>query len=628
MGEVKGINLDLKQNNVIESFIKSSDTVVKEMKENVEKYDQKVEELALEEDKVITDIAEGDVASSDFFERIKEQDPDLADCHSQLEGVNSLLQNYNSQIANKPDDFESMKEKYENAINSTIHYSNKEGYVVSVDETKQKEIIAEYKEYAKSHGYSDMKEMIDFYNTVDDAKRELKACKRVLNRQIDCKVNLIDYTCKYGLLAEKESYQKSGKISSFHMMGSTYLVYENNDADPLQKHIDACNAGYGNFSDASQEIIELYEASQNDESLGQMYQYIYKTEGMEAAKKYLDDLAPYIRQSAAVYEANEFMDSIKNDGDLERNLKELGIGFDDGVNSFFQGLTNLADPLEDFTTLDYKKTYILYALTNNEEYSELCYEFGLGAGNLTIPLAVGLLVPGGGGALAGGLLSGASVAGNTTHSCLVNGMDLNTARAKGNFAGAVDTATWILAGKLNKLCKANFSQTWAQFTLSNAGMAGSLGATTFFVQVNEKADQLLKTGDYYKRFPNNMAAAKNAAYNDAYEALGGDIGLLKKVGFAAGAGGIVGGLSYGKVKADEDISAGGANVSKAPVTGAESVSSKAATAESGSVVSEVEAGAVGSDFVISEVQLDTASSILSYIKSMNSSADSNHEEEK
>ena len=649
MGEVKGFNFNFNSKNSLDHITLTNNDPVEMIKKYAEERKEEIEELALEEDEVVTDVADGDVADDDFSKRIQEQDPDLKDLNSQIEGVEKLLVDYKNKIDIKPKDFDEMKKQYENAINSTIHYSQHDGYVVSVDKKRQEEIKAEYSEYAKNNGYENMKVMIDFYDSVQTAITELESCKRVLNDQINCKVKLIDYTCKYGLLAENEEYKTSGEVKVFSMLGSRYLMFENNDTDPLQQYTDACNAGYGNYSSANKQIIELYEASRNDASLGQMYQYIYKTEGAEAAGKYLKDLAPYIRQNAGVYEADQFIKSIKNDDDLARNLKELGIGFNDGINSFFQGLSNLADPLNSYTTLDYKKIYILYALTNNEEYSELCYELGLGAGNLTVPLAVGLIIPGGGGAIAGGLLSGASVAGNTTHNCLVNGMDLDSARASGTFAGAVDATTWFLAGKLNKLCKAKFSKSWKEFTVANAGTAGSLGATTFFVQVNEKAQQLLKTGDYYKRYPNDIEAAKKAAYNDAYEALGGDAGFMKKVAFAAGAGGIVGGLSYGKVKADqaaqavenenvsrytesaaeavEDLNAGGAQVSKVPSAGVKSATTEAAALESESVVSEIEAGSVKGDFVISEVQLDTASSILSYLKSMNSSVDTNNEKE-
>lgn len=649
MGTVKGISANSSLINNLNPITREMNITVEKIQQIANERQEEIEELALEEDDVITDIEEGEADSDDFSKRIKEQDPDLKELNSQLKGAEDLLKSYEDSIKNKPKDFESMKTSYESAINATIYYSQKEGYVVKVDEEKQKKIKTEYAKYAKEHGYDSMLDMIKYYDSCDIAIKELEACKKVLNKQIDCKYHLIDYTCKYGILAEKEDYGSSGEIRTFHMFGSGYIVPENDDVDPLQKHIDACNAGSGAYSDVGQEIVELYEASQNDPSLGKMYQYIYKHEGKEAANKYLEDLAPYIRQSAAVYEASQFIDSIKGVGDIEEIAKKFKEGFGDGMDSFFEGLGNLASPLEDYSTLDYKKIYVLYALTNNPEFGEFSYEIGLGAGNLTVPLAVGLLVPGGGSALAGGLLSGASVAGNTTHNCIVNGMDLNIARAEGALAGTVDTATWILGGRLNKLCKAKFAKSWAEFTVFNAGMAGTLGGMTFVVQVNEKADQLLKTGDYLQKYPNDREAATRAAYNDAYEALGGDMGFLKKIGFAAGAGGIVGGISYGKVKADAEIAnqsynkktqdidevIGSKTTSKNNVGKVEGAgaSIEANSVSSDKVISgldetiEATSEAASTGFVINQVQLDTASSILSYIKSMNGSVDTNNEKE-
>lgn len=143
---------------------------------------------------------------------------------------------------------------------------------------------------------------------------------------------------------------------------------------------NASNSGDYLHSDMSQ-LINLIKASEYDENLLKMYNYIYYTQGLEAANEYIYNTESNVNEKLAQVNVQAMLESMELNKEYtvmiegeERNISfivndgKLAIkGLGDGVGNFFTGLVSWLNTNEHKTVEEYEQYYFLLSIMSKED---------------------------------------------------------------------------------------------------------------------------------------------------------------------------------------------------------------------------------------------------------------------
>ena len=180
----------------------------------------------------------------------------------------------------------------------------------------------------------------------------------------ECELSPIDYI-KYVLKEENITMEEflNGKFQDFNIEAG-----------------NASNAGDYLHNDNLQ-LINLVKASEYDENLLKMYNYIYYTQGLDAANEYIYNTESNVNETLAQVNVQEMLESMElnkeytvmingeecnisfivNDGKLA--IKGLG----DGVGNFFTGLMSWLNTNEHKTVEEWEQYYFLLSIMSTED---------------------------------------------------------------------------------------------------------------------------------------------------------------------------------------------------------------------------------------------------------------------
>ncbi|MBQ9011684.1 MAG: hypothetical protein IJ093_03445, partial [Bacilli bacterium] len=326
-------------------------------------------------------------------------------------------------------------------------------------------------------------------------------------------------------------------------------------------------------SERWEKLSALYDASQIDPDLAKIYDYIYETEGLSAADKYLESIEDYVNSRSGEYEAKIVLDGLKKAENpldyLQNNCAIFAQGTADGLVSYINGLQNILAENNILSPEEYKSLYILEALMPMEDkisyglveplesgeylsYNEenltdknvdfsidYCNDYGVSkdgyllgqtVGSITLPLALSIVIPTGG-AYFGATASALSTYGNSKHSVLVSGGTLDQARFSGANDAAVSAAVWILGGKFSKACIDLAGKNIFAAMANGSTSADAIAIVSYCYDLDSLARKKYETGDY---------ETYEQAYNAAFEDLGGIEGFKNKIIVATVTGGFYG----------------------------------------------------------------------------------------
>lgn len=143
---------------------------------------------------------------------------------------------------------------------------------------------------------------------------------------------------------------------------------------------NASNSGDYLHSDMSQ-LINLIKASEYDENLLKMYNYIYYTQGLDAANEYIYNTESNVNETLAQVNVQEMLESMELNKEYtvmingeERNISfivndgKLAIkGLGDGVGNFFTGLMSWLNTNEHKTVEEWEQYYFLLSIMSTED---------------------------------------------------------------------------------------------------------------------------------------------------------------------------------------------------------------------------------------------------------------------
>lgn len=215
------------------------------------------------------------------------------------------------------------------------------------------------------------------------------------------------------------------------------------------------------------ELKQLLELEEVNPEMVKLYNYIYDTEGKDAANEYLDIIKPQLNQMQGQKQAQEYLNSLEKDengnynqADVLNHLKTSGKGLGDGVENFFQGFANLFNSTGELSVNDYETIYIMQALEENGGLLSNNYELSQSIGNVAPSIIISMLATPMVGTVAGvsaagtigstiGTVSmGLSSGGNAYAGALSQGYSTPQAIMYGVLTGSTEAVTQKLLGGL------------------------------------------------------------------------------------------------------------------------------------------------------------------------------------
>lgn len=288
----------------------------------------------------------------------------------------------------------------------------------------------------------------------------------------ECELSPIDYI-KYVLKEENITMEEflNGKFQDFNIEAG-----------------NASNAGDYLHNDNLQ-LINLIKASEYDENLLKMYNYIYYTQGLDAANEYIYNTESNVNETLAQVNVQEMLESMELNKEYtvmingeERNISfivndgKLAIkGLGDGVGNFFTGLMSWLNTNEHKTVEEWEQHYFLLSIMSTEDkianglidkngkstspyidFTKNYYNVG-GEGVYQISQSIGNMIP-------SMLLStinptlgtvsmGISAGGNSFRDAVTNGYDLTDSIIYAVMSGASEAVLERLLGSIPGLGK-------------------------------------------------------------------------------------------------------------------------------------------------------------------------------
>ena len=250
--------------------------------------------------------------------------------------------------------------------------------------------------------------------------------------------------------------EDNGNISPLELLKG---LKEQNPTIPLPQSM----TGVENIS----ELKQLLELEEVNPEMVKLYNYIYDTEGKDAANKYLDIIKPQLNQMQGQKQAQEYLNSLEKDengnynqADVLNHLKTTGKGLGDGVENFVQGFANLFNSTGELSVNDYETIYIMQALEENGGLLSNNYELSQSIGNVAPSIIISMLATPMVGTVAGisaagtigstiGTVSiGLSSGGNAYAGALSQGYSTPQAIMYGVLTGSTEAITQKLLGGL------------------------------------------------------------------------------------------------------------------------------------------------------------------------------------
>lgn len=179
-----------------------------------------------------------------------------------------------------------------------------------------------------------------------------------------------------------------------------------------------------------------------------MYNYLYNTQGREAAERYLDDIMDSLNYRVAQEEAAAVGDNA---------LKAMSYGFQSGIDQFGRGVLNwFQDEATPVSTMEYGSAMVrenmadsgakLPEFLGGNSLGQVAYDFSYTAGNMAPSVLLGALTGG-----AGAATMGVSAGGNATMEAMRQGYSKEQAMKYGLLVGASEGALQYLLGGISKL---------------------------------------------------------------------------------------------------------------------------------------------------------------------------------
>lgn len=179
-----------------------------------------------------------------------------------------------------------------------------------------------------------------------------------------------------------------------------------------------------------------------------MYNYLYNTQGREAAERYLDDIMDSLNYRVAQEEAAAVGDNA---------LKAMSYGFQSGIDQFGRGVSNwFQDEATPVSTMEYGSAMVrenmadsgakLPEFLGGNSLGQVAYDLSYTAGNMAPSALLGALTGG-----AGAAAMGVSAGGNATMEAMRQGYSKEQAMKYGLLVGASEGALQYILGGISKL---------------------------------------------------------------------------------------------------------------------------------------------------------------------------------
>ena len=207
------------------------------------------------------------------------------------------------------------------------------------------------------------------------------------------------------------------------------------------------------------ELKQLLELEEVNPEMVKLYNYIYDTEGKDAANEYLDIIKPQLNQMQGQKQAQEYLNSLEKDengnynqADVLNHLKTTGKGLGDGAENFVQGFANLFNSTGELSVNDYETIYIMQSLEENGGLLSNNYELSQSIGNVAPSIIISMLATPMVGTAVGGTIGsvsmGLSSGGNAYAGALSQGYSTPQAIMYGVLTGSTEAVTQKLLGGL------------------------------------------------------------------------------------------------------------------------------------------------------------------------------------
>ena len=219
------------------------------------------------------------------------------------------------------------------------------------------------------------------------------------NSNIDTSQINLDYLTENGIRQDFIQYVWGPDENSYELSPIDYLYYVTENSDVTMEELLSNNANelfYINAGNASysgdklhsdmEDLLNLLRASKYDESLVKMYNYIYYTQGLEAANKYIYDTENNVNETLAQVYVQESLKNLKpgqpivlydeitgekTEIELEvSNGKLIVKGLGDGVSQFFSGVGGWFNQDRNKTVFEWQQYYFALALMTPEQKIE------------------------------------------------------------------------------------------------------------------------------------------------------------------------------------------------------------------------------------------------------------------
>ena len=252
-----------------------------------------------------------------------------------------------------------------------------------------------------------------------------------------------------------EELSINGELTIDQLSIVEYII--NNRPDGVSK-IEAA-ALYPNLMD----YFDLYLYTTEEERM--LYHYLIKTAGVEEANNYLDSLRDQINKAKGYVMANDFIskldfsDENKVQEAISNYFRVSARGFEDGVGTFIEGITNALENNDTISADEYCKMAILDYLSNVSAIYNKSYEFHSSLGNMVpsmvVSAAVSVIGTPAAGEIVGSALMGLSSGGNAMHQALAGGNGTMQSILYGLFIGSSEATLGYFLGKIPGLSQAS-----------------------------------------------------------------------------------------------------------------------------------------------------------------------------
>ena len=317
--------------------------------------------------------------------------------------------------------------------------------------------------------YSVIMETNDYKNFNEDTSYEQKLKKYITNQITN--TNQVSY----------EKYQEEYPNSNISPLQFYKCVYEN--------YKDFTVSINGISGKEKEQMKNLLEASKYDPDLLKMYNYIYCTQGIDAANKYIKNTESNVNEIIAQVNVQSMLDDMKLDKEYTITLDgkkynysiaikdgKLAIkGLGDGIENFFNGLKGWFNSSETKTVEEWEQYYFLLSIMKEEDkkanglidengnstsqyidfskdyYSiggQEVYNISSSIGNMLPSMLLSTINP-----MLGTVALGTSAGGNSFRDAVTSGYDISKAIMYGLASGISEAALERLLGSIPGLGK-------------------------------------------------------------------------------------------------------------------------------------------------------------------------------